>query len=134
MFESLSEKLNKTLEILASLKCRSIFRINLIKDFNMSEKNIKEFAKMINQSSPLFVELKGYMAIGYARKRIGYEKMPWHEDVLDFAKKLATATKLKILDEHYYSRAVVLGCAEDAWSFILLLLYLSEARSFPDVC
>lgn len=49
------------------------------------------------------------MSVGFARERLGYDRMPWHEDVLAFAKKLATATGLKILDEHYFSRAVVLG-------------------------
>ena len=49
------------------------------------------------------------MSVGFARQRLGYDRMPWHEDVLEFAKKLVKETGLKILDEHYYSRAVVLG-------------------------
>lgn len=107
------KKLNETLSLLKDLKMRTIFRINLIKDFNMSEKNVKEFAGMIKKAKPTFVELKGFMSVGFARERVGYDKMPWHEDVLEFAKKLATATGLKILDEHYFSRAVVLGQSRD---------------------
>lgn len=103
------EKLNQSLEVLGSLNCRTVFRINLIKDFNMDGKNIEEFAKLIEKAKPMFVELKGFMSVGFARERLGYEKMPWHEDILEFAKKLAKETGLKILDEHYYSRAVVLG-------------------------
>lgn len=106
-------KLNETLSLLKNLNCRTVFRINLIKDFNMAEENIKEFSEMIKKTKPLFVELKGFMSVGFARERIGYDKMPWHEDILEFAKRLATATKLKILDEHYYSRAVVLGRAKE---------------------
>jgi len=118
------EKLNQTLDILKSLNTRTVFRINLIKSLNMDEKCVKEFAKLIKKTSgeakpltassksrhkPMFVELKGFMSVGFARKRLGYDRMPWHEDVLDFAKKLAKETELKILDKHYYSRAVVLG-------------------------
>jgi len=130
------EKLNETLEILPSLSCktapkgvhqggartssrprdiskgmstRGIFRINLIKDLNMDENNINEFAEMIKKSKPIFVELKGFMSVGFARERLDYERMPWHKDVLEFAEKLATATDLKILDEHERSCAVVLG-------------------------
>jgi tRNA wybutosine-synthesizing protein 1 len=103
------ERLNRSLGLLKNLNCRTVFRINLIKDFNMSEKNVREFAGMIKKAKPQFVELKGFMSVGFARERIGYDKMPWHEEVLEFAKKLAAATGLRILDEHYFSRAVVLG-------------------------
>jgi len=106
------ERLNKTLEILSSLNCRTIFRINLIKNLNMSEKNILEFSKLIKKSNPMFIELKGFMSVGFARQRLGYDKMPWHEDVLEFArglKKELKNEKYKILDEHERSCAVVLG-------------------------
>jgi tRNA wybutosine-synthesizing protein 1 len=103
------EKLNKTLEILQLLNCRTIFRINLIQNLNMAEKNINEFARLIKKSRPMFVELKGFMSVGFARERLGYDRMPWHKDVLNFAKKLTTTTGLRILDEHERSCAVVLG-------------------------
>ena len=105
------KKLNETLSILPSLKnkTRTVFRINLIKDFNMSKKEIKEFAELIKKSKPMFVELKGFMSVGFSRKRLGYDRMPLHEDVKKFAEKLSKETGLKILDEHYYSRAIVLG-------------------------
>ncbi len=120
------EKLNETLEIVSRLGCRTaprgvsrnipkgmstrgIFRMNLVKDLNMNDEHVKEFAELIKKANPMFVEIKGFMSVGFARQRLGYEKMPWHEDILDFAKKLAKETGLKILDEHYFSRAVVLG-------------------------
>ena len=64
---------------------------------------------MIKKYKPQFVELKGFMSVGFARERIGYDKMPWHEDILKFAKELSTATGLEVLEEHERSRAVVLG-------------------------
>ena len=109
------KKLNETLELLAKLreKTRTIFRMNLIRELNMYDENIKEYAELIKKANPLFVELKGYMAVGFARKRLGYEKMPSDREMKTFAEKLAKEIKLKILDSHEYSRAYVLGREED---------------------
>jgi len=105
------ERLNKSLEIMSALKgkTRTIFRMNLIRDLNMSLKDIKAFAKLIKKAKPLFVELKGYMSVGFARERLGYDRMPDNEEMLDFSKKLAKETGLKILDTHEFSRAIVVG-------------------------
>jgi len=105
------EKLMKSLNIIARLKnkTRTIFRINLVRDINLDNEYIKEFAELVKKASPLFVEIKGYMAVGHARQRLGYEKMPTHKEIMDFSKKLAKATGLKILDSHERSRVAVLG-------------------------
>jgi tRNA wybutosine-synthesizing protein 1 len=88
---------------------RSVFRINLIRGFNMSEERIKEFAEMIKRYKPMFVELKGFMSVGFARERLGYDKMPDDKEMKIFAEKLAEKTGLNILDFHEFSRAYVLG-------------------------
>jgi len=103
------ERLNKSLEIMPNLECRTVFRINLVRKINMSDKHIKEFAGLIKKAKPMFVEIKGYMSVGFARQRLGYDRMPTYEEMQDFAKKLAKLTKLKILDDHERSRAFVLG-------------------------
>jgi len=106
------KKLNKTLELLPKLKTRTVFRMNLIRKINMDDKSIKEFAGLIRKSKPKFIELKGYMSVGFARERLGYEMMPTYEEMLEFAKKLAQELKkekYKMLDVHEFSRAIVLG-------------------------
>jgi len=102
------EKLNQSLELMKKFP-RSVFRINLIREINLSDKNVDEFSEMIKKSKPLFVELKGFMSVGFARKRLGYEKMPNENEMKIFAEKLAKKTGLKILDSHEFSRAWVLG-------------------------
>ena len=103
------EKLNESLEIMATLKgkTRGIFRINLVKDLNMN--GIEEYAELVKKAKPMFVEVKGFMSVGFARQRIGYDKMPYHKDVREFAEKLAKASRLKVLDEKEESRVVLLG-------------------------
>ena len=103
------EKLNETLEILPSLNCRTVFRMNLVKDLNMKEEHVKEYAELIKKSKPMFVEVKGFMSVGFARQRLGYDRMPTYEEMLEFVKKLSKETGLKLLDSHEYSRAFVLG-------------------------
>ena len=106
------EKLNETLKLMKNLKCRTVFRMNLVKDLNMIEP--ENYAKMIQDSNPMFVEIKGFMSVGFARQRLGYDKMPYHEEIIDFAKKIIKELKklgetFKILDEKKESRVVVLG-------------------------
>ena len=67
---------------------------------------------MIKKYEPLFVEIKGFMSVGFARKRLGYDRMPNHEEMLLFVKKLEKKLKeegYKHLDSHIPSRAYVLG-------------------------
>ena len=101
------EKLNKTLEIIKGIKTRTVVRINLVKDLNIIEP--ENYAELIKKANPMFVEIKGFMSVGFARKRLGYEKMPTHENIVEFSKKIAKETGLKILDEHEFSRVCVLG-------------------------
>ena len=61
------EKLNETLELLGNLMCRTVFRINLVKNLKMIEP--ENYAKLIKKASPRFLEVKGLMYVGLARKR-----------------------------------------------------------------
>ena len=101
------KKLNKSLELMKDLDCRTVFRINLVKDLNMIEP--ENYAELVKKANPMFVEIKGFMSVGFARQRIGYDKMPYHKDVVEFAEKLVKETGLKILDEKKESRVVLLG-------------------------
>ncbi len=106
------KRLNKTLELLSKIKnkTRTVFRMNLIRNLNMENEMIKEYAEMIKKSEPLFIEIKGYMAVGFARQRLGYDRMPTHEEIIDFANKiLKFLPEYKILDEQEISRVCVLG-------------------------
>lgn len=102
------EKLNESLKIMGKITSRTVFRINLVKDLNMIEH--ENYAEMIKKANPMFIEVKGFMSVGYARERLGYDRMPYHEDIVDFAKKiLKFLPEYKILDEQEFSRVVLLG-------------------------
>ena len=110
------KKLNESLNILSGLKgkTRTVFRINLVKELNMSKEYIPGYANLIKKSKPQFIEVKGYISVGFARQRLGYERMPWHHEIKEFSKKLSDELKkigqnYKILDETEVSRVVVMG-------------------------
>jgi tRNA wybutosine-synthesizing protein 1 len=105
------ERLNKSLEIMSGLnKTRTVFRMNLVKDLNMFPEMAKEYAEMIKKTNPMFVEIKGFMSVGFARQRLGYERMPYHKDIVDFSKEiLKFLPEYKFLDEKKESKVVLLG-------------------------
>ena len=108
------EILNETLEILSSLKSRTVVRMNLVKDLNMEDEHVKEYAELIKKAKPTFVHVKGFMSVGSARERLGYERMPTHKEITKFSEELVKElNKLgedyKILDEKIESRVLVLG-------------------------
>ncbi|MBU0958029.1 MAG: 4-demethylwyosine synthase TYW1 [Nanoarchaeota archaeon] len=106
------KKFNESLGLLKDIRKkggRTVLRMTLVRDLNMNEKMIDEYVKLIKKASPQFLELKSYMAVGYARNRLGYERMPFHEEIKEFAEKLSKKLKMKVLDEHEFSRVVLLG-------------------------
>jgi len=121
------KEFNKTLSIIKKLKgkTRRVIRLTLVKKsdknkksnfldgiFNMEDKNIKEYAKLIKKAEPDFIHVKAFKSLGFARERMGYEKQPWFPEVLQFAKKLVKELKkqkYKILAEDKRSCVVLIG-------------------------
>jgi len=102
------KKLNETLDLMSKLKTRTVFRMNLVKGLNMIEP--ENYTKLIKKSKPKFIEIKGFMSVGFARERLGYNRMPTNEEMEDFIKLLLNELKeYKLLDKHEFSRAYVLG-------------------------
>ena len=104
------KKFNESLGIIKDLNCRTVIRMTLVKDKNMLDNQIKDYTKLIKKASPDFIEVKGYVSVGFARKRLGYETMPTHKEIKEFSKGLTKELKdYKILDEHISSKIVLLG-------------------------
>jgi len=110
------EKFNQTLELFPKLKTRKVIRMTLVKgpNNNMKDEMLEDYANLIKKANPDFIEVKGYMSVGFARNRegMGYESMPTYEDIQDYAKKIAEVLSdegYKILDAHEFSRVVLVG-------------------------
>jgi len=102
-------KLIKTLELLPSLDTRIVIRHTLIKNWNMEDKYLDEYKKLDNIASPMFIEPKGYVFVGYSRKRMNLSNMPSHSNVKNFGNKLAELIGYEYIMEKPDSRVVLLG-------------------------
>jgi len=103
------ERINQTLELLPSLNTRTVIRHTLVQGWNMDEKYIEEYARLDEKASPLFIEPKGYVFVGYSRKRMNLANMPSHNDVHDFGSKLADILGYELAMEKPDSRVVLLA-------------------------
>jgi tRNA wybutosine-synthesizing protein 1 len=98
------ETVNESLCMLG--KRRSAVRITLVKDLN--DFTPGRYAAILQNSGARFVEVKGYMYLGYSRNRLKRENMPEHDEVHSFAEKIAAASDYTIKDENRLSRVVCL--------------------------
>ena len=70
--------------------------------------NAEEYAKLIEKANPNFVEVKGYVHVGESQKRLPMDAMPYHEDIVEFSKKIEENSSFKIKDDFRPSRVVLL--------------------------
>ncbi len=102
------ERINQTLELLPSLDTRTVIRHTLVEKWNMEDKFIKQYAKLDEKASPMFIEPKGYVFVGYSRKRMTLSNMPSHKKVRDFSTNLAENLGYNFSMEKPDSRVVLL--------------------------
>jgi len=98
------EQIQKSLRLLRSR--RSAIRITLVKGLNDSAP--EQYAAILQDAGATFVEIKGYMYLGYSRKRLSRENMPEHAEVRSFAERIAAACDYRFKDENKLSRVVVM--------------------------
>jgi len=96
----------KSLKLFSTLKTKRVIRLTLIKGINMVEP--EKYAELIKLANPDYVEAKSYMHIGGSVNRLKFENMPSHEEVKEFAQKVADALGYKVSDEQKASRVVLL--------------------------
>ena len=104
------ENLNETLSLLPSFKCPTVIRITLARSMNLKHPEL--YARLIEKTRPTYVEPKAYMHVGFSRLRLGFENMPTHREIRDFAAQLAEEMGYNLLDEAPESRVVLLSRLE----------------------
>ncbi|MCW4021256.1 MAG: radical SAM protein, partial [Candidatus Bathyarchaeota archaeon] len=104
------KKLTETLALLSSFKCPTVTRLTLARHLNLKRPDL--YARLIGKAGPTYVEPKAYMHVGFSRQRLGFENMPSHREIREFAEDLAEKLNYKILDEAPESRVVLLSHLE----------------------
>jgi tRNA wybutosine-synthesizing protein 1 len=103
------EKINQTLELLNSLNTRTVIRHTLVNGWNLDKKYVDEYYKLDKKASPLFIEPKGYVFVGYSRKRMTIKNMPAHKEIKAFSNILADKLSYNLSMERADSRVVLLS-------------------------
>lgn len=104
------KKLNETLSLLSSFKCPTVIRLTLARHLNLKHPEL--YARLIEKANPTYVEPKAYMHVGFSRLRLGFNNMPTHREIQDFAAQLAEEMGYNVLDEAPESRVVLLSRLE----------------------
>ena len=100
------QKLNKTLEMLHSLGCRTVIRLTLMRGLNDSY--LKEFAALFEKSKADFIEVKSYMYLGLSRQRLKKENMPEYDYTKQWCDKFSELLdSYKVEDTDPASRVVL---------------------------
>jgi len=104
------QRLMRTLELLPSLGTRTVIRHTLVQGFNMGHE--EEYARLDRIAEPTFIEPKGFVFVGDARKRMSMSNMPSHDSVREFGQRLGDLLGMCLLKEKRDSRVVLLGKAD----------------------
>jgi len=100
------EKLNESLALMNSFKCRTVLRLTLVKGLNMHA--AEKYAEMIKKAQPQIVEPKAFAWMGEARERLGRECAPSMDEMRAFAIRIANKSGYEIADEDVPSRVLML--------------------------
>ncbi len=100
-------RVKETLELLRSFRCPTVIRQTLVPKLNMN--NIPGYAKLVLSAEPTYIEPKGAMSVGFARRRFAYEDMANFKDIKAFSAKLSEETGYAAIDEQYESNIVLLS-------------------------
>jgi tRNA wybutosine-synthesizing protein 1 len=80
------ERINKSLEIISNFSSRTVTRLTMAKKINMIKP--KEYVPLIRKANPSFIEIKGFVPVGFSQHRVTRENMPYIEDIKDFANEI----------------------------------------------
>lgn len=113
LFQDFWERFLSCLQQLKAKGQRTVYRLTLVKSYNMTE--IENYAELIQIGEPDFIEVK---AVTYCGKSDGSDltmkNVPWHEEVKAFAAALCAETKgaYGLASEHSHSNCVLLARQE----------------------
>jgi wyosine [tRNA(Phe)-imidazoG37] synthetase (radical SAM superfamily) len=120
------DRLNQTLSLLSSLKCRTVIRITSVRGVNMVKS--ESYREIVQRSKPSFLEVKGFSISGNAPRiseRLGETDLgpkdpallkgalayaPTHDEILRFAKEISNDFRIfPLLSQSELNRQVLMS-------------------------
>jgi len=104
------KQLMRTMELIKGFRknhnTRTCIRVTCVKGYNMVLP--EQWAGIIKNANPTFLEVKGYSWVGSSRERLLLENSPRHNEVKAFAEEIGKHCGYKYIDEQERSRVVLL--------------------------
>ncbi|KAG8222636.1 hypothetical protein J437_LFUL011912 [Ladona fulva] len=109
LFKDFWERFIDCLKALAEKGQRTVYRLTLVKAFNVEE--IENYAQLVALGKPDFIEVKGVTFCGTSKaSNLTMENVPWHEEVVSFVQKLVDfLPHYEIASEHEHSNCVLIA-------------------------
>uniref|UniRef100_A0A4W3IQP5 tRNA 4-demethylwyosine synthase (AdoMet-dependent) n=1 Tax=Callorhinchus milii TaxID=7868 RepID=A0A4W3IQP5_CALMI len=97
------------LQGLADKKQRTVYRLTLVKAWNVDE--LKAYSDLIDVGKPDFIEVKGVTYCGdSSASSLTMANVPWHQEVVHFVQQLADLlTDYEIACEHEHSNCLLIA-------------------------
>jgi len=99
------ERLQRSLSMMNKFN-RNVMRLTLVRDYNFTDP--EGYAKLVEKYKPMFVEAKGFSHIGHSQERLEVQNMPYHDEILEFAKKIEEYSSYKVIDSKAESKVALL--------------------------
>lgn len=109
LFPDFWQRFQDSLTALADKGQRTVYRLTLVKEWNMDE--MQGYANLVALGKPDFIEVKGVTYCGESKgSNLTMHNVPWHEEVLSFVKQLvALLPDYSIASEHEHSNCVLIA-------------------------
>ena len=80
------DQINRSLELMNQMKGRTVTRLTVAKKINMI--NPLEYVELIKKANPSFIEIKGFVPVGFSQYRVTRKNMPFIEDIREFSNEI----------------------------------------------
>jgi len=113
LFSDFWERFLASIEALKRKGQRTVFRLTLIKDWNMTE--LENYGELIKLGEPSFIEVKGVTFCGSSKtSNLTMQNVPFHEEVLKFSANLCGVSEFlrenyELACEHEHSCCVLIA-------------------------
>ncbi|XP_016158542.1 PREDICTED: LOW QUALITY PROTEIN: S-adenosyl-L-methionine-dependent tRNA 4-demethylwyosine synthase [Ficedula albicollis] len=109
LFKDFWQRFLDSLKALAEKQQRTVYRLTLVKAWNVDE--VKAYADLISIGKPDFIEVKGVTYCGESSaSSLTLANVPWHGEVLSFAQELARLLpEYGVACEHQHSNCLLLA-------------------------
>eukprot|EP00958_Prasinococcus_capsulatus_P011736 scaffold1169_cov367-Prasinococcus_capsulatus_cf.AAC.14 len=124
LFTDYWDRFKKCLSLLKDKRQRTVYRLTLVKDWNMNE--LSDYAALVKLGEPDFIEIKGVTYCGdHGSSSLTMKNVPWHSEVKSFSEELCKAARglefeYGLACEHAHSCCILLAnkkkfLKEGAW-------------------